>query len=125
MPRILIADDSPLARHLLRRAVESAIPDAELFMASDGAEASTLLATHAPDIAILEVSMPAAAGISVCRAIRANPRFATMGLVIITAQVSTEAARLARDAGADRFLTKPVSPPALIAAARDLVPSAS
>jgi CheY-like chemotaxis protein len=104
---ILVADDAPSVRRLLRFILE---PTHVVLEAGDGDEALRQLFDHRPDIAILDVSMPARTGIDVCRQLRQDPRVATTDVIMITANGSPASRSAALAAGADHFLTKPFSP---------------
>jgi CheY-like chemotaxis protein len=104
---ILVADDAPSVRRLLRFILE---PTHVVLEAADGDEALRQLFDHRPDIAILDVSMPARTGIDVCRQLRQDPRVATTDVIMITASGSQACRSAALAAGADHFLTKPFSP---------------
>ena len=117
MLRVLIADDSPSLRLGLRAALEAA-GFAEVIEASEGDQALALAITRRPDVAILDVSLGAANGFDVCRAIRADARLVSVAVVMLTGHTEPagEAERLGRAAGADRVLFKPISPRELRAA---------
>ena len=112
MASILIADDSPPMRTLLRATLGAG--DHDVVEARDGDEALALLAVHRPVVAVLDVTMPGRSGLQVCSAVRADPALATRGLVVISANGLESDARAALAAGADRFLPKPFSPRKLL-----------
>jgi CheY-like chemotaxis protein len=112
MSKVLIADDSPSMRTLLRMTLRGG--DFDVVEARDGDEAVALLATHRPTVAILDVNMPGRTGLEVCRAVRADPGLARTGVVVISANGLESDARAALAAGADQFLSKPFSPRQLI-----------
>ena len=112
MASILIADDSPPMRTLLRVTLRSG--DYEIVEARDGDEALALLAVHRPTVAVLDVTMPGRSGLEVCSAVRADPALAAMRLVVISANGLESDARAALAAGADQFLAKPFSPRQLL-----------
>ena len=122
MLRVLIADDSSLLRVGLRAALEVR-GFAEVVEAEDGDGALALALARQPDVAILDVSLGADNGFDVCRSIRAQASLASMAVVMLTGHTEPEgeAERLAREAGADRVLFKPVSPRALRAVVDELV----
>jgi len=107
MVSILIADDQPHVRALLRMILT---PTHTSIEAGDGDSALQLLAEHRPPVAILDVSMPQLSGIEVCRQLRADPRTAETGVIIVTANGAPDDRALALAAGADYFVTKPFSP---------------
>jgi CheY-like chemotaxis protein len=108
MATILIADDSAATRQLLRITFDSRY---DLIEAEDGAEALELLRQHRPDVAILDVIMPALSGLQVCRLLRADSDLADCRVIVLSANAGDE---LAYDAGADRFISKPFSPHMLL-----------
>jgi CheY-like chemotaxis protein len=117
MATILIADDSADIRRLVRLTFDGRYA---LLAAEDGAEALELLRQHRPDVAILDVVMPALSGLQVCRLVRADPDLAAIRVIVISANASAEPAY---DAGADRFIAKPFSPSLLLVAVDELVRS--
>ena len=65
--------------------------------------------TH-PAIVFLDVDMPRMDGIDTCRRMRADPKTSAATIVMLTAAHGDHVERMAEQAGADRFLTKPFSP---------------
>jgi CheY-like chemotaxis protein len=82
MASILVADDEPTLRRLLRATFG---PDHRVTEATDGAEALRRLLAERPDLAILDVAMPVVDGLAVCRAARAEPSLAGLGIVVLSA----------------------------------------
>jgi len=109
MANILVVDDEPTLRRLLRATFE---PDHRVAEATDGAEAFRHLLMERPDLAILDVAMPIMDGLAVCRAARAEPSLAGLGIIVLSAYAGGDAALAA---GADRHLRKPFSPLQLFA----------
>jgi CheY-like chemotaxis protein len=109
--RILVADDVPSVRKLLRLILE---PDHEVVEASDGDDALRQLFDHRPDVAILDVAMPARTGIDVCRQLRSDPQLAKTGVIVMTANGAQTDRSVALAAGADDFLAKPFSPGSIV-----------
>ena len=107
MLSILIADDAPSVRKLLRLILE---PTHLVIEAGDGDDALRQLHAHRPDLAILDVAMPARNGIEVCRQLRQDPQLAATGVIVLTANGTPADRSAALAAGADHFLTKPFSP---------------
>lgn len=111
MPLILIADDSFPLRLLLRRVLS--LQGHQVIEAPDGNRAYDLLLEERPDIAILDIVMPGQSGLEICRVVRENPRLRSIGLIVISANLSEDDALAA---GADFFLGKPFRPPQLLGA---------
>ena len=107
MARILIADDSPTATELLRRAL--APLGHEIRTASDGEEAHHSLQQSPPDMVILDVVMPKLNGFELCRAIREDPRFTDLPIIVVSAMDRESDRYWGLRQGADAYLTKPFS----------------
>ncbi|MEQ9671664.1 hybrid sensor histidine kinase/response regulator [Coleofasciculus sp. G2-EDA-02] len=104
---ILIVDDDPNAfdvieAHLYREGYD-------LFYASSGEEALNLLDSVEPDVILLDVMMPKLNGIEVCRTIKSDSHWKHVPVIIVTALNSKEDLARSLNAGADDFITKPVS----------------
>ena len=108
---ILVADDAPSVRKLLRLILE---PAHIVIEAGDGDQALRQLIDHRPDLAILDVAMPAKTGLEVCRQIRQDPRLSGTGVIVITANGTPNDRAAALAAGADDFLPKPFSPGSIV-----------
>ncbi len=89
--------------------------------ASSGAEALAKLDSDRPDLVLLDVMMPGMSGYEVCAAIRADPKQAMLPIVLVTALDPAKERAKGLDAGADDFLTKPVSQAELLARVRSLL----
>lgn len=106
---ILIADDDPLVRDVVRRYLER--DGLTVVETSDGA--STLAQLTEPtgdpiELAVLDVMMPAPDGIEICRAVRSGPRPDTP-IILLTALGDEDDRVLGLEAGADDYVTKPFS----------------
>ena len=115
--RILVADDAPSVRKLLRLILE---PAHVVIEAGDGDDALRQLIDQQPDLAILDVMMPARNGLDVCRQVRQDPRLAAIGIIVLTANGSTTDRATALAAGADQFVSKPFSPGAIVRLVQDV-----
>ena len=106
-PIAIIADDEELGRLLL---AESAAATGLEVRAFDNGPAA-LEASLAQDVAVvlLDVDMPGMDGYSVCRRLRAEPRLATVPIVMVTGHEDAVAINLAFEAGATDFISKPVN----------------
>ena len=103
----IIADDEDLGRLLLTEAA-SAAGLQPLDFDNGIAALEAALANHVC-IVLLDVDMPGLDGVSVCRRLRAEPRFANVPIVMVTGQEDAKAIRLAFEAGATDFIRKPVN----------------
>jgi CheY-like chemotaxis protein len=84
-------------------------------VAGDGAAALARLAERPVDCVLMDVQMPVMDGIDATRHIRADPRFADLKVIAMTANAGIEDQARCFAAGMDEFLTKPVQPDTLVA----------
>ncbi len=87
-PRVAIVDDSPDARRLIRRILQSQ-GHYTIFEASDGLEALQLITREKPDLVILDLMMPEMDGFAVLEKMKANPETATIPVIVSTAKALT------------------------------------
>src|SRR5580693_9176939 len=106
-PIAIIADDEDLGRLLLAETAEASGLRAMSF--DDGAAALNAALSHEVAIVLLDVDMPGMDGYAVCRRLRAEPRFATVPIVMVTGHEDSEAISRAFEAGATDFISKPVN----------------
>jgi len=106
---VLVVDDDPFIRKLVATTLED-VAEFELHEAADGVQAVDVARREQPAIVFLDVDMPRLNGIDACRQLRADPKTREATIVMLTAAHGDQVERLAEDAGADRFLTKPFSP---------------
>lgn len=106
---ILIADDDPVVRDVVRRYLER--DGLTVRETADGPATLAALADKDEqiDLAVLDVMMPAPDGIEICRAIRSGPRPQTP-VILLTALGDENDRVLGLEAGADDYVTKPFSP---------------
>jgi diguanylate cyclase (GGDEF)-like protein len=103
----IIADDEDLGRLLLAEAAAAAGLRPLDF--DNGVSALEAALAHPVGIVLLDVDMPGMDGVSVCRRLRAESRFANVPIVMVTGQEDARAIRLAFEAGATDFIRKPVN----------------
>ncbi len=111
--RILIAEDHPDNREMLLRRLERR--GYEVHVAENGAEAVEKANSCAPDLILMDISMPVMSGIEATRALRAMPQGHNFKIVALTAHAMDRARRECLEAGCDDFATKPVDFPGLVA----------
>jgi two-component system, cell cycle response regulator DivK len=111
--RILIAEDHPDNREMLTRRLERR--GYEVHVAENGAEAVEKAKVVAPDLILMDISMPVMSGIEATRMLRQTPEFGTVKIVALTAHAMDTARQECMDAGCDEFATKPVDFAGLVA----------
>src|SRR6266566_9461742 len=111
--RILVVDDDPQIRRVLRTALVA--QDYEAIDARNGEEAIERLREEKPDLIILDVNMPRMNGLEACRAIRST---SDTPIIMLTVRDAESDKIQALDAGADDYVTKPFSSPELLARIR-------
>lgn len=116
MTTILAVDDSPSMRILLRTALTAngfAVTEAE-----DGVAALAWLEGNAPDVVITDINMPRLDGFGLIAALRAEPRWRGLPILVLSTESSDEKKARARQAGATGWIVKPFDPEKLAAAVR-------
>ncbi len=120
MLSVLIAADEPYVVELVRVTLED--DRVRVFEAADGQTALAVAEALAIDLVLLDVHLPDLSGLEVCRALRANPRFASARIVMLTAAAQQDDVMRGLAAGADDYLTKPFSPVRLLSLVDRLLP---
>jgi two-component system alkaline phosphatase synthesis response regulator PhoP len=100
---IVLADDEPAIRQLVR--VGLAGTPYRLLETADGDAAWALLRAERPALAILDIRMPGQDGLTLTRAIRADPALAGTWAILLTGLVGADMEAQGLAAGADRYLT--------------------
>ncbi|MGE0036883.1 MAG: PleD family two-component system response regulator [Xanthobacteraceae bacterium] len=116
--RVLVIDDAPANVKLLEARLSAEYFD--VVTATSGAEGLAICDRAECDIVLLDVMMPDMDGFEVCRHLKSNPATHHIPVVMVTALDQPSDRVRGLQAGADDFLTKPVSDVALIARVRSL-----
>lgn len=103
---VVLADDSSVYRRGMRRAIEADARLALVAEVADGAAALAAIRELQPDVAFLDLQMPALDGVEVGRRLRADPPPRRPRLVLVTALLSDEVEQRARACGMDHQLDK-------------------
>jgi CheY-like chemotaxis protein len=114
MWKILIVDDQPAVRELVRVTLE--VGNYQIFSAENGQQALDIAQAEHPDIILLDIKMPGStvSGLEVCRYLKEDPATADIYIIIISASGQKDDIAAGVTAGADDYFTKPFSPIALI-----------
>ena len=120
MSRIVIVDDSPTIRRMVRSSL-AGLPNATFVEAGSGLEAIEHLTLGPIALMVLDLNMPDMHGLEVLNFVRRHPSYRALPVIVLTTR-SDEASRLAAtEAGATVYMTKPFVPQALADRARALV----
>ncbi len=117
--KILIVDDEPFNVDYLEQELEDL--GYQTVSATSGPEALAKVAAEAPDLILLDVTMPGMDGFTVCRILKEQEETQLIPVVIMTALGAREDRIKGIEAGADDFLTKPVNQLELLARIRTAV----
>ena len=105
---VLVVDDEPMARTLLRLMLVRA--GFEVVEAEDGFDALEKVQANTADIMILDIMMPGMDGFSVCQTVREQHDSEALPIFLLSARSDAESVRKGLACGADLYLTKPISP---------------
>jgi len=106
MAKVLIVDDSEAFRRLNAEILK--MDGHQVLMARDGRETLDLVRSERPDVILLDIMMPGLDGFDVCRELKGDPATRDTMVVMVTA-LSESARYRAIQAGADGYVTKPIT----------------
>ena len=119
MPLILVVDDEPRNRSLLRACLEE--KGTVIAEAGNGIEALEMIDRQEPDLVLLDVMMPGLDGFETARRIKERAGEGFLPVVLVTALVDRESRLKGLEMGADEFLTKPIDTHELRVRVRNLL----
>jgi CheY-like chemotaxis protein len=111
-PRVLIVDDYPDAREMYSEYLQ--FSGFDVVEASNGMEALQRAVDTAPDIILMDLSLPVMDGWEATRRLKADKRTASIPVVALTGHALAGISEGARKAGCDAFVTKPCLPEDLV-----------
>jgi DNA-binding response OmpR family regulator len=117
--RILVAEDDPALRRLIDMLLSNQGYD--VLTVNDGADALAAVENWPPDALVVDVMMPRISGLTVCRELRADRRFAAVPIILLTARVFDEDIQAVMELGGIEFMNKPFNPRQLVAVLESLV----
>jgi two-component system chemotaxis response regulator CheY len=103
--RILVVDDSPNVRRMIRAAL--ACEDYQVSESEDGEQALASVQAAPPDLVITDIYMPVMDGLSLVHAVRALPALRFIPILILTTESEEGMKQLGRAAGATGWIVKP------------------
>ncbi len=109
---LLIIDDDTLAHYMMKAFLKS--ENYTLIFAENGQQALEKIETIVPDLVFLDVMMPGMNGFEVCQHLRANPRFAYLPVIMLTALDDLNTRSSCLEKGATDVISKPLNKKKLI-----------
>ena len=113
MPRILLVEDNEMNRDMLSRRL--ARRDYEVLVAVDGREGVVMAGSEAPDLILMDMSLPVMDGWEATRRLKASPETKAIPIIALTAHAMSGDREKAIEAGCDDYDTKPIELPRLLA----------
>lgn len=120
---ILLVEDDALLRHAFRLLLEDA--GYAISEAGTAAEAVAKATSDVPDLVLLDMGLPDAPGLEVCRQLRQHEETGKTPIIALTGRVGAAEKQECLDAGCTYYLTKPIEPRVLIKRLREFFPPAS
>jgi two-component system cell cycle response regulator DivK len=121
--KILLVEDNDMNRDMLTRRLQRR--GYEVVTALDGAEGLTLAASEAPDVILMDMSLPVMDGWEATRRLKADPVTSLIPVIALTAHAMAGDQERAAEAGCDAYDTKPIELPRLLEKVESLLPGAS
>jgi CheY-like chemotaxis protein len=113
MPRILLVEDNEMNRDMLSRRL--ARKEYEVLVAVDGKEGVMMAGSEAPDLILMDMSLPVMDGWEATRQLKASPETKAIPIIALTAHAMSGDREKAMEAGCDDYDTKPIELPRLLA----------
>jgi len=104
MFEVLIVEDDPLFRQILKEILASQFPSLSIMEAARGTEALRLFAAHRPGIVFMDIKLPGMNGLELTRKMKASDP--GIPVIIITNHDTSEYRKAALECGADYFISK-------------------
>ena len=120
MHTILVADDSPTIRRMVRAALAT-LSDVTFAEAESGLRAIEVLGMQPVQMVVLDLNMPDMHGLDVIRFLRAHNQYRDLPVMVLTTRGDDSSRQAALEAGASAYLTKPFMPSALASSVRELL----
>ena len=112
MAKILLVEDNEMNRDMLSRRLER--KGYSVSLALDGAEGLAKARTEAPDLILMDMSLPVMDGWEATRQLKASDATRSIPIIALTAHAMASDEQKAHEAGCDDFDTKPVELPRLL-----------
>lgn len=119
MTKILVIDDDKIVRDILRAQFEGRAY--RVIEAEDGAAAADLARSEAPNLIVLDMSLPGMTGFELLPVLKSHPATRDIPVIALTSHDTPAARDEAHDAGCDRYVTKPIDAKRLFEAVDALI----
>jgi CheY-like chemotaxis protein len=112
MPTILLVEDNEMNRDMLSRRLER--KGYQVVLAVDGQSGVEMASSHAPDLVLMDMSLPVLDGWEATRRLKADPATRRIPVIALTAHAMSSDREKALEAGCDEYDTKPIELPRLL-----------
>jgi len=120
MRTILVVDDSPTIRKMVRAAL-GGLQDVAFVEAGTGLQAIETLAMHSVRMVVLDLNMPDMHGLDVLKFLRSHSQYRALPVMVLTTRGDESSREEVLEAGATSYMTKPFSPNFLVSSVRELL----
>lgn len=117
--RILLVEDEEDLRKMLKFRLEGLNYD--VAEARDGLEGLNKARTSKPDLIIMDLMLPKMDGYKVCGLLKPDARFSRIPIIMFTARAQENDKEMAKEVGADAYITKPFEPEVLVGKIEELL----
>ncbi len=120
--KIVIVDDEMHIRALIEQTLEELEDEGvTILTAANGQAGLQLIEREKPNLVFLDVMMPRMNGFEVCKSVKSNRKLDGTYIIMLTAKGQEFDRQKGEEVGADRYMTKPFNPDALLDKAREIL----
>jgi type IV pilus assembly protein PilB len=116
---VVVVEDSPTISTVIKYFME--LEGFEVIIAQDGREGLDAARKHKPEVIISDVNMPGMDGLSMVKALRADPATSGAAILMLTSEDGVDSEAKGLEVGADDYIFKPVEPRRLAARVKSLL----
>src|SRR5262245_43440093 len=117
--KVLVVEDDEMNRDMVSRRLE--LEDLQVVQAADGLEGIALARSEAPDLILMDISLPELDGWQATQRLKEDPKTRDIPVIALTAHAMNGDAQRFLEAGCDAYETKPIDWPRLMAAIEALL----
>lgn len=119
MARVLVVDDTPSIRFLIRTNLE--LDGHDVIEADNGQDCLDTLSRESVDVLLIDVVMPELDGYASVATLRAQPEYADLPIIMVTTQSQVADIRRGTEVGVTEYVVKPFDPDALVELVADVL----